>query len=295
MNALPTKLFGRVWAVSVGLSGEVGKKYAGLRTVFEIDKTSTSSSNKAKIKLYNLNPESRKEMQRKGLRIRLDAGYQGIVETLYLGEVVLGGNSSREGDRDIATLFECGDAESNLILAKFDKSYPVKTRYLQVVKDLAAALDVNIGTVIGIQEMVYNSGISFSGSVKGALDKLLKKQGLEWSIQNNYLQIIPVTAHNGDEAQVISDSTGLIGIPTNGNDSVNFTALLNPRLMPGAPVKLESENISGYFKVRRAKFEGDSHGDKWQVACECVPINAIQSFQGVGFGDRFQVTNTVLA
>lgn len=265
-------LFDRAWAVTIGLPGETGFRYDSLKTTFEIEKTSASISNKAKIELYNLNDQSRLNFQRKGLQIRLEAGYRGLTEVLYIGDVTKT-QSMRKG-ADIVTVFEAGDSEKALTTAHFQKSYPAGATFLQIISDLVKALGVNQGPIIGIPNVKYNNGFSVSGSIKKVLDTLIPNQGLEWSIQNGYLQIIPVTAHNGDEAVFLSKDTGLIGVPSQKDSGVEFISLLNPKLLPGSPVQLDSTLFKGFYKLKKSKVEGDSHGQKWQITAEGVRINA---------------------
>lgn len=265
-------LFDRAWSVTIGLPGEAGFKYDKLKTTFEIEKTSASYANKAKIELYNLNDQSRLNFQRKGLQIRLEAGYRGLTEVLYIGDVTKT-QTQRKGP-DIVTLFEAGDSEKQLTTAHFNKSYPAGVTFLQIISDMVKALNVNQGPIIGIPNVKYNNGFTVSGSIKTIMDTLIPNQGLEWSIQNGYLQIIPVTAHNGDEAVFLSQDTGLIGIPSQKDSGVEFISLLNPKLLPGMPVQLDSKLFKGFYKIKKSKIEGDSHGQKWNITCEGVRINA---------------------
>ncbi len=284
------ELFNRAWKVTIGIPGDTGYSFDSLKTVFSIEKTSAESSNKAKIALYGLSSISIQTFQKKGLQIRLDAGYTGLVETLYLGDVVRV-HTERKND-GILTSFECGDGEKALTLTHFDRSYPEGTKYVTVFQDVAVALGVEIGTVIGIKNQTFNKGFSVSGPCRKILTDLCANQLLEWSVQNGYLQIIPLGSHNGEEAIVLSKQTGLIGVPSQKESGIEFDALLNPRLMPGQAVQLISENISGYFKIRKSTFEGDSHGQKWGPKCEAVAINATQTLP-INQGNRFITIGTV--
>lgn len=276
-------LFDRSWEVQVFqsnlvlASADLARKYTQLKVEFEIDKNSESTPNKSKISIYNLNRDSRISYERKGLQILVKAGYVGLLETLFIGDVAL--TKSERKQADIITTFECGDGEKQLYQAHFEKSYPAGVTYSQIVKDIAIALNLPIGPIIGIENKTFSKGVSFSRSCRSALDTIVKNQGLEWSIQNNALQIIPRNAHNGETAIVISKQTGMIGVPTQGNGFVQFVSLLNPQMVPGRPVQIVSEDkhFNGFYKIRRAKFDGDSHGEKWFVTCEAVKINAIQS------------------
>lgn len=268
-------LFNRQWAVTIGIPGDTGYTYEKLKTTFDIDKTSEATSNKAKITLFNFTRISRITFQKKGLIIRLDAGYTGLMETVFLGDVVR--VETKRSGANILTTFECGDAEKRISQAHFEKSYPAGVKFVTIIQDLAVALGVNIGTVIGIQDQTYQKGFSTSGTIAKAMKNLLTNQGLEWNVQNNYLNIYPITKHNGEEAIVLSAETGLIGEPSLKESGIQFEALLNPRLVPGQPVQIISNTINGYYKIRRSHFEGDSHGEKWGTTCEGVRISATQA------------------
>lgn len=292
------QLFDRFCALTIGLPGQPGRTYQGMRVFFDIEKTGESTSNKAKIDIYNLSALSRLQYQKADpsnlkstYQIQLVAGYQSIKRAIYIGDIRTAKNARKSSD--IITTFECGTAEKQLLLAKFDKSYPPGTKYVSIVQDLAIALQVDIGPVVGIQNQVYNGSFVASGSVKSSLDILLFKQGLQWSIQDGMLQIFPKNAHNGQSAVVVSNLatpglTGLIGVPSQSQGITQFVSLLNPNIYPGRPVQIFSENIAGnFFRVTKAHIEGDTHDNaKWNMNCEALPIKATQTLpqnQGTNF------------
>ncbi|MNX82925.1 hypothetical protein D3C86_1146680 [compost metagenome] len=47
--------------------------------------------------------------------------------------------------------------------------------------------------------------------------------------------------------------------------SVQFQALLNPQIIPGSVVKIESRLISGYFKVTSCRYSGSFRNGTWTV------------------------------
>jgi hypothetical protein len=177
---------------------------------------------------------------------------------------------------DIVTTFECGDGERELVNAHFDGSFGAGTKLVVVFQALATTLGIPFGPILGIKDEAFNQGTSFSGSVRHILNDLTRKQGLEWSVQNNVLQILPKSAHTGEDAIVLSKATGLIGIPSPKEDGYEFDALLNPNIQPGRLLKIESETVAGFYKARKCKFEGDTHGEKWQVKVEAVEMKNVQ-------------------
>lgn len=270
-------LFKRTWSVAIGPTGQpAAKQYNSLRTRFDIDKTAVGSSNKSKIEIFNLSSQSRTLIS-KGYSIKLTAGYNGLNQTLFVGNIV-NVQSGRDGP-DIITSMECGDGEQSIIFATFDKSYPAQSTLVQIVQDLANAMGVGAGIALGIPSVVYNKGFVASGTVSDSLNKLLANQNLEWHVQNGNLNIIPQGAYNGQSAIVVSQNTGMIGVPSDNLDFVQFSNLLNPKLVPGALIQLISENVSlnGFKTIRRSHFEGDSHDKKWQVACEAIKATGVQA------------------
>lgn len=278
-------LFNRDWSVTIGIPGQKGNKYDTLRVAFEIEKTSLSSSNKAKIDVYNLNSLSRAQFQQTdptnlntAYQIELRAGYKGLSDVLYIGDIRQA--TYKRSGADIVTTFECGSSEKQLILAVFDKNYPPGTSAKMIINDLADQLHVDKSTITGVPDQIFNSSFSANGRIKDTLDKITKALNLSWSIQDGSLHLLPANSYLGStsNAIVLSSSlqkglTGLIGVPSQNKGLTTFSALLNPKILPDTVVQIFSDTIPGnYFKINKAIFEGDSHGDKWNVNCESSPV-----------------------
>jgi len=267
--------------------GNLSGQASAIRVQMEIIKGATDSPNKAKFSLYNIGLSVRESIG-KGFLVRATAGYVGLVETLFIGAV--GKATSRRDGPDIVTEIECADGEQALLGSTFQKPYPPGTLLPQILQDVAAAMDVEPGIALGIPNTVYRRGISVHGSCRDILKKLLRKEGLEFSVQNGRLNIIPLKKHNGRTALVVSSGTGLINVPSISGTDITFESLLNPRLVPGQLVQVVSKNraISGYAKIRSTKVEADSHDAKWQVTCVCnkvlEPIQALSAAQGFEYG-----------
>lgn len=294
-------LFSRAWSLEIAAPGQpkairygnVGENSAPLRIAFEIDKNTMGTSNKSKISLFNLSPSMRDTIT-KGYLLRLAAGYVNTQDVLFVGNVFQ--VSSTRSGADISTVMECGDGEGAITYSKLNKTYAGPIALYQILQDCAKAMEaatdlsptgVQAGVALGIPNIFYQR-FTAEGPVRQTLERCLKPLGMEWNIQNGKLNILPVLAHTGDQAQLISPATGLINLPSVDKSVCKFTALLNPKLVPGALVKLESTatNLSGVYKIRTCKFTGDSYEPgSWSVACEA---NAIP-----GGDAREAVTNTL--
>lgn len=267
--------------------GNITGMASALRVQLEIEKGQKDSPNKAKISLFNLSLNVREALG-KGWLVRVKAGYQGLTETLFVGAAAKA-TSRREGP-DIITDLECADGEKALLASVYHQAYPPGTTLPRILQDVAGAMDVDPGIALGIPKTVYTRGITVHGSCRDILTRLLRKEGVEFSVQNGRLNIIPLKHHNGRQALILSAKTGLIGVPSISGTDITFEALLNPRLVPGQLVRVDSKNqaISGYAKIRSTKVEADSHDAKWQVTCTCnkvlAPIQELTAAQGFNYG-----------
>ena len=270
---LSSYLFGRYWSVTIGSQGQTGVTYTQLRTEFEIEKTIGSTSNKAKIKLYNLTDQDRQRFVKYQL-LTLIAGYTGNFGVLFSGQISSRVTNERKGG-DTATIFECGDGELPLYMNVFDKSYGAGTSNIQVINDLVGALGLPLGTVSGVVQKTYPRGIHITGSVKHNLDVILGSMGCEWSVQNGVVYIAAKGSSNGQTAILITAQNAVLGTPTNdagGDNIISFSTLLDPKLICGRPVQMDTATVKGLYAVKTARFEGDSHGDSWKVTCEASPV-----------------------
>ncbi len=351
MISTPQYLFNRAWALTIGPNATKanpnpkGKLYAspinatiptfnnktaqapiviagedptpptGLRVVFDIDKNSVSTSNKAKFQVYNFSSQSRLHFQQ-GYQLQFRAGYQGLMSPIYIGDIPPGpkGSISERKGPDIITSFECEAAGKELSYSHYDFSYPPNTKVVKVVQDLVNAMGVTLGSVSGIQDDIFDDGYACTGTVKKSLDEILHDMDLDWHIDLGILKIVPRGSHSGESAVVLSSgavsptsffgpyspgytppqaaiaqtNTGLIGVPSQGDGFITFTALLNPQLAPGRLVQIVSQNVNGFFTLRRVHFEGDTHGQKWQATCEGVRVTATALYPQQNVGGKIK-------
>jgi hypothetical protein len=299
----PGPLFGRAYVLLIGAPnqtnatqyGTQGKNPSPLRIKFDINKNLVGSANKSKIEIYNMSSQSRNSIK-KGYLVMLKAGYQSLIDTIFIGNVLPDGIGSKREGSEIVTTLECGDGEGSIVMANLDRSYGPGITPLQILKDIANAMNlpnsinpsgIGNGVVFLTNNNPFNRGFVARGPCSKTLDKLLKPMGLEWSVQNGNLNIIPITGHLGNEAIVVSADTGMIGVPSQNAFVTKFSSILNPRLVPGALVQLKTNDstanssLNGFYKIREAHYKGDTHENHWGVECTCVRINAQQNLQNV--------------
>ena len=261
---------------------------------FTVEQTSESNANTATISVYNINADSRQFVSQDKLIIALFAGYGPTPELLFQGtsdddKTVV----AREG-ADILTSFQVGDGRTEMKNAIVNKSFASGVGLRQIINTAVEAL--GLGTDPKISDLTdesFENGITMSGSAKEILDKYVKKQGLEWSIQNGVLEIKRPTSSVTDETVVLENlfltggnvqgreftqflsGTGLIGIPEKREKcGIQFTALLNPKIRPGRIVQIKTNRpgfeFDGSFVIRKAQHSGDNYRGPWYTTAEGV-------------------------
>lgn len=252
----------------------------GLRMSFKAHKDNGAAPNTAEIQITNLSAASRARMQEKGAKIILSAGYVGNAAIIFSGDARLISHV-RQGS-DWVTRIQSGDGERAYAYARASESFRGGTSVASVLQYLVRQLGVDPGNLAQVAQQLtgqFVNGYTAHGKASAELDTLLRSQGFEWSIQDGRLQILKPNEATTDQAVVLGPTTGLVGSPELGTGTkksaagaVRFRSLLQPRLKPGAKVKLESVGVNGVLKVQRVDHRGDTAGGDWYSDCEAVPI-----------------------
>lgn len=234
---------------------------------FKITKTSESNPDKAEISVYNMNEQSRSLAEEDGNIITLDCGY-GVnsegkpkLENVFVGDVARA--LTLRDSVDFVTTFECGDGEKAHQESIVDLSFGPGSK----VSDIFTTLTNKFGLAKGVQTSItpktYQNGFVASGSIRSIMDQITKDLGLEWSIKDGALQVIPAGATTGEEAVQLSPTSGLIGAPKKKNEGIEVRSLLQPKIKPGKSLVLDSETIKGVYRILKVTHSGDTHGNEW--------------------------------
>lgn len=255
-----------------------GRKFSNFRIEFDISKTSDIEQNSAEIIIYNINDNSRSSIQEADFAI-LDIGYNGSLDQIFLGDIKR--STTQRVGPDFLTLLELGDGQKALQESTMDKGYAEGVDLKTVVLDSLDVMRESAGLIVeNAKEFMANqptikeqAGFAASGLARNTIDKALGKMDLEWSIQDNQMQIItPNTAlETRAEALLLSPKTGLIGSPIRKKEGIVLQALIqSTRVKPKSLIKVESREINGFFTVEKAQFIGDTHGSQWLMKMEAI-------------------------
>jgi hypothetical protein len=240
-----------------------------LRLQFDIRKALKKEPNTGEIRVTNLSSTTRANLQKKGVRVRLEAGYKDTGLHLIFSGDVRTIDHVRQG-ADWETILQLGDGERAWQFARVNESFSSGTGRADVVRRVAEAMGIEAGNVSSASVPgTFDQGWCASGSASREFDRLMKACRLEWSIQDGALQVLEKYQALNQPIEEISPTSGLIGSPEMGSPQkkgkpalVRFKALMGP-CKPGAKIRLKSERYDGEVRVVAVTFTGDTAGGPW--------------------------------
>lgn len=259
------------------------KRIDGLRIAFDCEKTSTSDPNSCEIRVFGLSEKTRSMLEIEKVRVALSVGYIGLTPEGVLGTGI---NSSSSVDvvfigdvkkvvhevnpPEIVTTIEVSDGSNRYRNAKIEKGYPANVKLSFVIEDLIAELGLPKSANQFVSTKKFANGLTLSGPVRDQLDQLAEANGFEWSIQNETVQITPRNQALANTLILIKSDTGLVGSPYKTKQGVEFDSLIQPTLTPGKRIKVESNLVTGIFRLRKVNHSGDSHYGGFISRCEAT-------------------------
>jgi hypothetical protein len=250
-----------------------------LRFKFEVERGLRPTPGKAKIEIFNLNPTNRQAIEAlASVPVILQAGYDQNTTVLFSG--TLRRATTMFDATNAITKIEGQDGGTRRRTARVNRSFRPGTPLRTVLEAIAAAMGVGVGNLPDIAPtaalvgagQTFTAGTVLSGNAAEELDGLCRSAGLEWSIQNGNLQLLPLRSALAGQAVVLSPDTGMVGFPEKGSrDKIKVRSLIIPGLAPGRIITVQSKVLQGSYRVDRATWTGDTRGQDWYVECEASP------------------------
>lgn len=260
------------------INGGDGENVSGLRVVFKAELSDSKEPSKAEVQIYNLNADSRKILQRKGVKVLLEAGYESVGNSrLFVGD--LKSVDHKNDKADWISKLSISDGGRAWKHARVQESFAPGTTAGDVLRYLGDASGLQLGnlpeTILDLTK-TYDQGYIVSGRWSDEMKRFCKSVGYEFWIQDQTLQMRLPGGELRSALPEISASSGLIGSPEFGSPEkkgkprlIKFKTLLQPTKI-GAKVRLKSRNYDGDVVVKKASFEGDTHGNEWYTNFEGV-------------------------
>lgn len=272
-----TRLFRRDYVLQVDTL-----EIRDLNVAFAIERTLRRRPGRAEIKVWNLSSSHRAQLEALSpghIFVEFRAGFVGETSLLFRGELHEA-RSERSGN-DIVTTVRSRDG-GGAHGARVSRSHAPGASLETVIDGVVDAMGIgegNLRDVLSSATMggvgVFAGGATTSGSAADELDRLTGSAGLEWSIQEGVLQVLPRGRALQRTAIRLAPETGMLDSPTREKDGkIKIKTLLIPDLVPGRLVEVESDFVRGTFRVEAAAYRGEYAGSDWGIEVTCGPTQA---------------------
>ena len=289
------RLFRRAWRVQVGPF-----ETTALDCAFKITRSVAARPGTCEITLRGLSREQREQIlalpRRRPFGSAVQVVNAGTILEVSAGYVdaerpiVFRGNLRRAFARrshpDTWLELSGGDGEYAIRSARVRRAFAPDTSVRDVLRGIAEAMgvgvgntdEVSVGASLGDVGALYAGGHVVHGSAADALTSVCRSAGLEWSIQNGLLQILPRGRATTRTAVLLTPDTGLVGSPTKtGRHTAKASCLMIPGLAPGGLVEIRSVVLSGTYRISRLELAGDTDGQEWGASMDLVSLAYYES------------------
>ena len=263
----------RIVDIRVGPPGGIGQSWTALYSEVGVEMVSGSTPNHATAAIYNLSGASLQSIELPGQQLQILAG-ETIPGQIFLGDIGNKDVSTTRTGADIVTTIKATDGGRRYREAVLSQSYPAGVTRSVILADVVAAMRVAIGYISPtLVERTYPGATAFVSPARLVLDQLYAPDGGIWSIQSGVLQVLAPGEPTPGNAPLISEQTGMIGLPVADNKGVKVKSLFLPGVRPnGGFVVTSVHRGSGTYKITKVSHDLNSYGQKWETELTGVPV-----------------------
>ena len=278
------------------------KMVAGLNVSFSVTVASMDGmGGVASIDIYNLNREDMQFLTTTAAHwveqqsiIQLYVGYDDDVRCVFSGAVM---DALPQGYPDLVLHIkaESGPLWSTKILDI--KKANLKIMDLVDYVSSATGYPVNIPTWVRQGNELLNKRLdsySYTGNAWKLLDEIqemiggfnISEKSVFLSCYNSQITLWSPQVREGEQKLLISDETGMVGVPNPMNAGVEVTTLLNPLINIGDTIHLETKRVPiavGDYKIKEYTHVGELRGNNFYTKIKAsFPNNRLLGQSPIG-------------
>lgn len=268
---------------------------SNLRIAFRVGKATVQTPNHAIIVVNNLSADTANRIQKEYKKVVLKAGYEGSFGVIFNGTSI---TTNRGRENQATTYLEISAAEG-------DQAYN-----FGVVNTSLAAGSTSKDRIEAARQAMEEHGVYGSyvpelnsnpaprgtvvyGMARDTLRDEARTNNLDWSIQGDKLVQAPRAGVLPGAAVVLTEKTGLVGLPRQTEQGIVVTCLLNPNIKTGGKIKIDNASVQqatgnpdytalnyfpslsndGFYKVLAVEYEGDTRGGPWYSKIICIALD----------------------
>ncbi len=244
-----------------------------LKVHFDIERQPDQTPPTGEIAVYNLSRENEDRIKERGKKVRLDAGYEATIATIFDGQVARVVVEKQGVDR--ITRVEIGGVatgsanQPSQVGGITTRSYAAGTTIRSVIQDLAEDIDMPLGPLDAIPEdAMLEDGWNWFGPSYGGMKSVLRRVSVNVYEDDGVIRF-GVRPKNGGMGKPQADAitinlspeSGLVGRPSLTDEGAEAVSFLMPRARIGGIVNMTSESVNGEWRIAGVRHTGDNwHG-----------------------------------
>lgn len=261
------------------VSGQGGRQF---KMTFEVLIDYGNYNSYADIILTNLTTETANKAFTRGTKLALRAGYGDNIDTIFTG-VIRNVFRRREGANVVTQVIARG---GTLVTERhsINEALGEDCTIVDILNALAGVLELPIELEADqfSDVLPYASGYTLTGDPIVYLEDLANTHDFVWVVENGRLVITRNDAFRPGDVHVVSQFTGMEGIPVITEVGADVTVRLNPRLRIGGRYRIDATSATfnfsnlyfvdvpesagqGEYRIFRLTHRGDTTGNDWST------------------------------
>jgi hypothetical protein len=296
--------------VSIVIAG-AGQRwdFANFRCRFEVRRGDSQAPNTADVRIYNLRDDAANQIapvtsEFKTLTIKV--GYGENTPPEQLGQIFTGTICQVRVGRESAL-----DTYVDITAADGDRAYNFATISASMVAANPAGIAATLQNAMSAHGVTQGTKPAFStssvlsrgkvlyGPAKDELRDFCQDVNVAWSVQDQLLTYISMTALQPGPPLKLTPTSGLIGTPEQTQNGITVRSLMNPSIKIGSLIVLDATinrqryptdylsvagslatsqqnriNAENQYYVMWVEHSGDTRGTEWYSTMTCLAVDA---------------------
>ena len=287
--------------------------FAKFRCRFEVRKGDMQSPNTCDLRIYNLSDDTANQLAAVGASefktLTIKVGYGEDTPPALLGQIFTGTirqvRAGRESQLDtyVDITAADGDHAYNFATVSANMVAANPEGVAQVLQNAMTAIGSGVlpGKIpIFSTSAKLSRGRVFYGSAKDELRDWAQDVDVVWSVQDNLLTFISMTAYQPSTAPIkLTPTSGLIGTPEQTQNGITVRCLMNPNIKIASLIVLDATinrmrfaqdfgsvagnlatqlqnqvNAENQYYVMWIEHVGDTRGTEWYSTMTCLSVDA---------------------
>lgn len=252
------------WSVTITYNGESKTVTYPLTCEFNIERSSNSMAKHCTLNIYNISASTRLSEFFRHDRVldfgiikilEFSAGYNGNMTTCFRG-IINEAYSTRQGSDIITTIMATDEGSSSVNRQLMSITFKKDTTFVDAFNNVAGNLKYVTPTLRGVLEGSFKTDTTLYGTPLQILNQITNNHTF---IDNSELKMLNNNECTDDEVLILSDKTGMIGMPKVRSNWITAEMLFNPNVNIFQRVELTSKALNttkGIYKIYSINHQG---------------------------------------